>query len=142
MLLVEGLLALVLLAALAIAALVLRQRLLQWQGGAISLSLRLRRDHDGRGWALGIGRFSGDDLLWYRVFSLALRPRRVLSRCDLTVTGRRQPGDGEALALLDGAVVMECRSAAGPVELAMHRAAVAGFLAWLEARPPGATLPS
>ena len=142
MLLVEGVLALIALAALALAALVLRQRLLRWRGGAVALSLRVRPDRDGRGWALGIGRFSGDDLLWYRVFSLALRPRRVLSRRDLAITGRRQPQDGEALALLDGAVVLECRSAAGPVELALHRAALAGFLAWLEARPPGATLPS
>jgi hypothetical protein len=36
---------------------------------------------------------------------------------------------------------MECRAPEGPVELAMEAGAVTGFLAWLEARPPGATLP-
>jgi hypothetical protein len=36
---------------------------------------------------------------------------------------------------------MECRSSGGDVALAMSPSAVTGFLAWLEARPPGATLP-
>lgn len=142
MLVLEVLAGLLLLAALWLAALVLRRRLLQRQGGTIDLSLRLRAVGRRSGWALGVGRFQGDDLRWYRVFSLAPRPRRVLSRRDLAVTGRRQPAAGEALALLDGAVVMHCSSADGAVELAMDRSAVAGFLAWLEARPPGATLPS
>ena len=104
-------------------------------------SLRLRTLREGRGWVLGVGRFAGDDLQWYRLFSLAPRPRRTLSRCDLKVTGRRQPVGGETLALLSGAVVMECVAAGQPVQIALDAAAVTGFLAWLEARPPGATLP-
>lgn len=120
---------------------VARRRVLQRRYGTIDLSLRLRRGTHGRGWVLGIGRFEGDDLQWYRVFSLAPRPRRTLSRRDLEVRTRREPRGPESLALLKGAVVMECRSGAGPVELAMEGGAVTGFLAWLEARPPGATLP-
>lgn len=105
------------------------------------MSLRLRRPNHGRGWANGVGRFVGDDLRWYRVFSLSPRPRRVLSRRDLQVLRRREATGGEHLALMDGAVVLECRVAGRPVELAMQPSAVTGFLAWLEARPPGATLP-
>jgi len=122
-------------------ALAVRRRLLERLGGTIELSLRLHAVSRGGGWVLGVGRFQGDDLRWYRVFSLAPGPRRTLSRRDLVVVGRRPPVGGERRALLSGAVVMECRADGALVELAMDAAAVTGFLAWLESRPPGATLP-
>ena len=133
--------ALVLIAVLLLVVLSVRRRLLQRLGGTIELSLRARPLRDGRGWVLGLGRFEGDALRWYRVFSLSVGPRRTLPRRDLEVVRRREPAGGEALALLEGVVVMECRSPAGAVELAMDPSAVTGFLAWLEAQPPGATLP-
>lgn len=141
MLVLDGLVALLLLALLLLLAVAVRRRLLVRDGGTIDLSLRLRPTAHGRGWALGIGRFEGDDLRWYRVFSLAPRPRRTMSRRDLQVCGSRPPSRSEAMALLSGAVVMRCTSSAGSVELAMDSSARTGFLAWLEARPPGATLP-
>jgi hypothetical protein len=55
---------------------------------------------------------------------------------------RREPSGAEHLALLEGAVVMECRVGDRPVELAMQPSAVTGFLAWLESGPPGSTLPA
>jgi len=122
-------------------AIAVRRRLLQRNGGTVELSLRLRTLTRGGGWVLGVGRFQGDDLRWYRVFSLAPGPRRTLSRRDLVVVSRRAPVGGERLALLAGAVVLECRAGDRPVELAIDGAVVTGFLAWLEARPPGATLP-
>jgi hypothetical protein len=130
-----------LLTVLPLVAISVRRRVLQRRYGTIDLSLRLARKGNGRGWVLGVGRFEGDDLQWYRVFSLAPRPRRTLTRRSLEVRGRRAPRGPETLALLSGAVVMECRDPDGPVELAMESGAVTGFLAWLEARPPGATLP-
>ena len=132
----------VVLAIVGLAALAIRRRVLQRGGGTVELSLRLKRGSQGRGWVLGVGRFEGDSLEWYRVFSLAMRPRRTLSRRDLRVLTRREPAGPERLALLSGAVVMELRSSTGPVEIAMEPSAVTGFLAWLEARPPGATLPA
>ena len=126
---------------LPLVAIALRRQLLQRTGGTIDLSLRLRTLTHGRGWVLGAGRFAGDDLQWYRVFSLALRPRRTLSRRDLVVVRQRQPVGGETLALLEGVVVLECLTCDGRVEVALDGAAVTGFLAWLEAAPPGATLP-
>lgn len=139
--LVEGVGLLVLAVAAFLLALALRRRVLQRRGGTVDLSLRLSTKHAHRGWVLGVGRFDGDRLEWYRVFSLAMRPRRTLTRRDLSVVTRRQPEGSERLALLGGAVVMECRSSQGSVELAMEPSAVTGFLAWLEATPPGATLP-
>src|SRR4051794_11165621 len=140
--LVEALALVAVLVSLPVFALALRRRVLQRGGGTVDLSLRLKRGTHGRGWVLGVGRFEGDSLKWYRVFSLAMRPRRTLSRRDLRVLTRREPDGPERLALLSGAVVMELRSSAGPVEIAMEPSAVTGFLAWLEARPPGATLPA
>lgn len=121
-------------------AVAVRRRLLQRPGGTIDLAVRLRTTRGG-GWALGTGRYQGEQLRFYPVFSLAPRPRRVLDRSDLSVHGRRGPVGGERHALLDGAVVLDCRTGAGPVQLAMGADAVTGFLAWLESRPPGATLP-
>jgi hypothetical protein len=81
----------------------LRRQLLQRGGGTVELSLRLKPGTRGRGWVLGLGRFVGDDLQWYRVFSLAPRPRRTLSRRDLEVVRRREPDRSETYALLKGA---------------------------------------
>jgi hypothetical protein len=138
----EALIAVVVIGALGLLALALRRRALSRGGGTVELSLRLKASDHGRGWVLGVGRFDGDLLQWYRVFSLAMRPRRTLTRRDLSVVAQRQPLSQERLALLAGAVVMECRNSAGPVDLAMGPSAVTGFLAWLEATPPGATLPA
>ena len=137
----EILLALGLLAVLVLAAGLLRRVALQRAGGTIELSLRLKTPGHGRGWVNGVGRFAGDELLWYRVFSLSPRPRRRYSRRDLEVVQRRDPSGGEHRALQSDAAVLECRASGEPVDLAMTCGAVTGFLAWLEARPPGATLP-
>ncbi len=142
MLTAEVLLGIVLLLGLSLASIWLRRRFLSRSGGAIELSLRLKPKTQGRGWVLGVGRFVGDDLQWFRVFSLSPRPRRTLSRRDLEVRRRRAPKGPEALALLKGAEVVELGSAQGPVEIALDASAMTGFLAWLEARPPGATLPT
>jgi hypothetical protein len=65
----------------------------------------------------------------------------VLSRRELQVVARRPAAEPERLSLPEGAVVMECAAGGEPVDLAMQPATVTGFLAWLESRPPGATLP-
>ena len=126
---------------LVLAAGLLRRLVLQRAGGTVELSLRLKRPGHGRGWVNGVGRFVDDELRWYRVFSLSPRPRRRYSRRTLTVVRRRDPSGGEHKALQEDAVVMECLAGGEPVELAMSCSALTGFLAWLEARPPGATLP-
>jgi hypothetical protein len=119
-------------------AFVVRRITLLRGGGTVEMSLRLHPGGlHGRGWALGVGRFVGDELQWFRTFSLSPRPKRVLCRHDLEVTERRKPSGGEDLALMTGSVVLECVNPAGPVELAMTQAAETGFLSWLESAPPG-----
>jgi hypothetical protein len=127
--------------ALALALLAARRRWLLGSGGAIDMSLRLRFGRVGRGWALGIGRYTGDDLLWFRVFAVTLRPSRTLSRRGLEVVAQRVPQGAESWAVQSGAVIVECRDRKGPVHLAMSAEALTGFLSWLESAPPGYAVP-
>jgi hypothetical protein len=129
------------LVALALVLLAVRRRYLLGSGGAIDMSVRVRFGRVGRGWALGVGRYTGDDLLWFRVFALRLRPSRTFSRRRLEVSGQRAPQGAESWAVQAGAVVVECREAENPVELAMSPEAVTGFLSWMESAPPGYSVP-
>ncbi|WP_044471397.1 DUF2550 family protein, partial [Streptomyces turgidiscabies] len=58
-------------------------------------------------------------------------------RSSIEVAGRRAPDGEEELALLSDAVVLACLHRGTRLELAMSDDALTGFLAWLEAAPPG-----
>jgi len=117
-------------------SLVLRRRFLARHGGTFELSHRVRTDKSGRGWVLGLGRYTADSLEWWRIFSLAPRPKRVWRRGDLVYTRRRDAGGVEQLSLYPDHVVILCSSPDGDVELALSQDALMGFQAWLEAAPP------
>ena len=119
----------------------LRRRALLRPAGSIDMSLRTRFARIGGGWALGVGRYTGDDLQWYRLFAFSVTPARTLSRRELQVIGRRQPSGAESWAVQAGAVIVECQDDDGPVQVAMSSGAVTGFLSWLESAPPGFTMP-
>lgn len=91
----------------------------------------------GRGWTLGVGRYDGDLLEWFRVFSFSLRPKRVFDRSSLRVLSRREAQGSEAYALFSGHVVVECATAQGLAQLAMSPQSLTAMMAWLEAAPPG-----
>ena len=117
--------------------LIIRRRLLSRHGGTFELSYRVRSGRAGRGWLLGLGRYSGESLEWFRYFSLAPRPKRVLQRSRLTFAGRRDPEGAEQMSLYPDHVVISCTTPDGTVELAMSPASMVGFQSWLEAGPPG-----
>jgi hypothetical protein len=118
-------------------ALVLRRRWISRHGGTFEFSVRVRSGRAGRGWVLGVGRYTGDDLEWFRIFSLAFRPRYVYRRGELEYVGRRDAEGVEAYSLYAGHIVVTCRTPSGLQEVAMSPSALTGFLAWLEAAPPG-----
>ena len=118
-------------------ALVTRRRLLSRNGGTFELSYRIRPDRPGRGWLLGIGRYSGDSLEWFRIFSLAPRPKRSWPRGELAFAGQREPEGAERMSLFGDHVVVTCSTPEGEVELAMSPSSLMGFQSWLEAAPPG-----
>lgn len=118
-----------------------RRRLIQRPGGTFDCSARWHEPEPGqspgKGWIYGVARYHGDYVEWFRVFSYAPRPRRSLQRHLIQVRDRRLPRGEEELALLSGAVVLVCRQDGNDLELAMSEDALTGFLAWLEAAPPG-----
>jgi hypothetical protein len=128
----------VLLLLCALGVLFLRREVIARGGGTIELSLRLTTMVAGRGWSPGVARFAGDDMRWYRLFSFAVRPRRVLSRRGLAVQSRRHPEAPELLVLPADWVILRCISQQMPVEIAMAESTLTGFLSWIEAAPPGA----
>ncbi|MFJ3825799.1 DUF2550 domain-containing protein [Streptomyces nodosus] len=131
----------VVLAAVGLFVFGLRRRLIQRSGGTFDCSLRWdvpeKPDIGGKGWSYGVARYNGDCVEWYRVFSYALRPRRILERSAIEVAGRRLPEGEEEMALLSDAVILTCLHRGTRLELAMSEDALTGFLAWLEAAPPG-----
>ena len=76
-----------------------RRELISRAGGTIDMNMRLSTFVPGRGWAPGVGRFTGDELQWFRLFSFGLRPRRVLTRHQLVIEERRAPEGAERLAM-------------------------------------------
>jgi hypothetical protein len=131
----------VLIVLLALGLLFARREFIAYGGGTIDVNLRLYSRLPGRGWSPGVARFAGDELRWYRTFSLAPRPRRVLFRRELRVDGRRSPDAAERYAMPPGWVVITCTHRAATVEIAMAESALFGFLSWMEAAPPGAVSP-
>lgn len=136
--LLDGFGLLLVLAVLYAAALIGRRWGLGRHGGTFELSHRVRSTKAGRGWLLGVGRYSGESLEWFRVFSLAPRPRTTWQRSQMSYDRRRPPEAVEQMALYPDHVVIFCQTPSGGVELAMSQASLTGFQAWLEARPPGA----
>lgn len=120
--------------------LVVRRRVLSRNGGTFELSVLIRvraGTPAGRGWVLGLGRYDGEALEWFRIFSPSPRPRRRWARGDLSITGHRDPTEAESFALYSGHRIVDCTTPTGPVSLAMSPSALTGFSAWLEAAPPG-----
>ncbi|MEP9385307.1 DUF2550 domain-containing protein [Nocardioides sp. KR10-350] len=119
-------------------ALMVRRRLLSRHGGTFELSHRVRGGRPGRGWLLGVGRYSGSSLEWFRIFSLSPRPKRIWYRRELTYLSSRAPEGLEQMSLYPDHVVVVCRSGPRTLELAMSPESLIGFQSWLESRDPGA----
>jgi Protein of unknown function (DUF2550) len=117
-----------------------RRYLLERGGGTVDCGLR--RVAGPGSWRPGVASYQGDQLYWYHQFSFLLRPQVILERRTLIVASRRPASPAENAALGAGLCVVECKvgqdgDEGDSVELAMSEAALTGFLAWLEAAPPG-----
>jgi hypothetical protein len=128
----------------AAASIAVRRYLLERGGGTVECGLR----RGAGSWRLGLASYQREELCWYGVFGISMRPSETFPRRDLTVASRREPSDVETASLGPGMIVVECElttPAAGPaatrtVELALGEAALTGLLSWLEAAPPGSHL--
>lgn len=116
--------------------LVLRRRWISRSGGTFELSWRRRTTREGRGWVLGLGRYEHDELQWFRIFTLSLRPAARLRRERVRYLGVRVPGPDEAHSLYPDNVVVRCELDGHELEISMSSRALVGFQSWLEAGPP------
>jgi hypothetical protein len=118
-----------------------RRRWLARDGGTFECSARLRTTTPGAGWVLGMARYGGDQLEWFRFFSYSTRPRRRFRRGEVRVVDTRDPDPDEALSLYAGqrVVTLEERRGERSVQsdLAMGSDSLTGLLSWLESAPPG-----
>ena len=142
----EAVVAVVVLVALAVFLLAVRRRWLARQGGAFECSARLRLANPDsapttKGWALGVARYNGEMLEWFRFFSYAFRPRFSFRRAEVRVVDHRDPDPIEAMALYQGQRVVTLAApqqvADTRWELAMDPESITGLLSWLESAPPG-----
>ena len=128
---------LLVLAVLLLAPLAARRRWLSRSGGTFECSLRLRTAVPGAGWVLGVGRYNGGRLEWFRFFSFSVRPRQTFPRGRVRVVDTREPDPVEAVSLTAESRILALEVGPQTRELAMSQDSVVGLLAWLEAAPPG-----
>lgn len=115
-----------------------RRRWLSRQGGLFDCSLRLSEKTPGSGWVLGVARYSGDNLEWFRAFSVALRPRLIFPRSQSRAGQQRDPDPIESVVLYDEQRILRLELTGGQSwELAMSVASLTGLLSWLESEAPG-----
>lgn len=132
-------LALVVVLGLPVVFLASRRRWLSRQGGLFDCSVRLSTKTPGAGWALGVARYSGDNLEWFRVFSPSLRPRLIFPRSISIAGEQRDPDAIESVVLADDQRILTLELIDNTSwQLAMSTASLTGLLSWLESSPPGA----
>ena len=90
---------------LAAAGIAARRFLLERGGGSVECGLR----KENGSWRLGVALYRGEELCWYGIFGLSVRPDEVLPRRDLELVSRRVPTEAEAASLGPGMIVVECR---------------------------------
>lgn len=133
-------LALVVLLVLPILWLIARRRWLAREGGLFDCSLRLTTTTPSTGWVLGVARYGGENLEWFRSFSLSLRPRMVFPRGGTRAGAQRTPDAIESVLLYDEQRIIRLELDQGRSwELAMRPESLTGLLSWLESAPPGRT---
>lgn len=133
----ESLGILLVLAVLLLLLLAARRRWLSRSGGTFECSLRLRTSTPGAGWVLGVGRYHGGRLEWFRFFSFSVRPRETFPRGRVRVVDSRDPDPIEAVSLTAASRILALEVGPDTQELAMSEDSLLGLLAWLEASPPG-----
>ncbi|MFL6123535.1 DUF2550 domain-containing protein [Actinophytocola sp.] len=114
------------------------RRLRALRSGGVHAALRTHLDDPGKGWHLGVGRYQGDEFVWFRVLSLRPGPDRIISRSALEIADRRDPSGPELYSMPPSSRVLRFRETGmSEIELAMSPDALTGFLSWLESAPPG-----
>ncbi|MET3175621.1 DUF2550 domain-containing protein [Arthrobacter sp. UYCu721] len=89
----------------------------------------------GNSWQMGVCRYQDNDLEWFRLLSLSVRPKHKFKRSSLELLGRRKPTEAEAVKVQPDVVIVELRYEGQDLRLAMKFDAYTGLSSWLEAGP-------
>lgn len=111
---------------------VFRQRWMVATPGALPVALAI----DDGPWSNGVGRYEGDELVWYRTLSLSPVAAHRLDRRLITVTSTREWDSRRDRALRPNMRIAEVKMTSGVVRLAFPDDGLTGFLSWLEASAP------
>ncbi len=112
--------------------LVHQRRVIASAGG---LPVALKRD-DQR-WANGVGRYAGDEFIWYRTLSFSPTAELRIPRSELNVVSSRPWNASRDMALRPNLMIVECRLHGSDLSLGFPDSGLTGFLSWLEASAPG-----
>lgn len=156
---IETVAVILLLLALILVGLAVRRRWVARNGGTFECSMRTTKRRSSAGtatsstsstdseptpgtsWVLGVARYSGDNLEWFRFFSLAWWPKYSFPRSEVHVIEHRRPSPAEAVALYADQEIVSLSIGTGTNaerrDLAMSPDSLTGMLSWLEAAPPG-----
>ena len=111
-----------------------RQRLLVLRG-AIEMSVHRGRGFRG-GWALGVARYSDEQLEWFRLTSLRAGPSLRISRRNTRIDRREDPAAGDTDWMPPESIVLHLRTSEGAQQVAVRKSALPGLLSWWESAPP------
>jgi hypothetical protein len=87
-------------------------------------------------WANGVGRYAGDEFVWYRTLTLSPAAAMRLPRGELSVVSSRAWDPSCDMALRPNLSIVECRFRGERVSLGFPDTGLTGFLSWLEASAP------
>lgn len=115
----------------------LRRWLISRKGTTIDLSVTRQSGDDASGWIVGVGRYRGEDLEFFRLFSLWPVPRYTFRRGAVEIVGRRSPSARESRRTHHSFVVAKLQTPTPVSQVALTPGALTALLAWLESSPPG-----
>ncbi len=113
-------------------AVVLHRRRVVASAGGLPMALKC----DDQRWSNGVGRYAGDELIWYRTLSLSPTPALRMPRSDLEVILSRAWDPQRDMALRPNLMIAECWFRSSRVSLGFPDNGLTGFLSWLEASAP------
>jgi hypothetical protein len=111
---------------------VIHQRRVVASAGGLPMALK----RDDQRWANGVGRYVGDELIWYRTLSLNPTAAMRLPRRELSVVASRPWDPQRDMALRPNSTIAECRLRGVSISLGFPDNGLTGFLSWLEASAP------
>jgi hypothetical protein len=108
------------------------QRRMVAQAGGLPVALKRNQER----WANGVGRYAGEEFVWYRTLSFSPTAAARLPRTELAVVATRAWDARQDMALRPNLTIVECRLNGAELSLGFPDNGFTGFLSWLESSPP------